>query len=293
KIQEVPPVEAVETIPVLNTDSNHVEVGQESLDIEKSDIASPEHNSTESKIIQRPAIPKRRPAITVVPRTRFKKAKPIAPVRSNTIVDTVEEENPSATAVSNKNVECLPTSPIASKSSECLTVSPVASKSLDYPSTSAVTNKSCEYPSLKSILQSPRKRIVTKKAYERLKRAANFSAKPNRSEMTMMDFIYWNPNTSPMKSNKPVTDGENIVPVENNEPSQVTEEPDENVNTGPKVIINEMEEIILDESSLVIQHTTKFYKALSLVGSDFALMEKLFQEDGKVTRTRRELKVII
>ncbi|GFY33798.1 transcription factor TFIIIB component B [Trichonephila clavipes] len=108
-------------------------------------------------------------------------------------------------------------------------------------------------------------------------------------------------------------------------PSVPPEEPEEDFNSAPKVIINADGEIILDESSLVVRrkdtidrskeaiiendHTTyssfrkrsvktwtkketaKFYKALSLVGTDFALMESIFQVDGKVTRTRRELKL--
>ncbi|GFQ84639.1 transcription factor TFIIIB component B [Trichonephila clavata] len=195
-------------------------------------------------------------------------------------------------------------------------------------SPSPTVNKSMEYPTLKSILNSPRKKTATKKAHERRKRIANLSSTPSRSEMTMVDLIYWNPSTSPMKISKPATgprEEDLLPPDENTGPSLPPEEPEEDFNSAPKVIINADGEIILDESSLVVRrkdtidhskeaiiendHTTyssfrkrsvkswskketaKFYKALSLVGTDFALMESIFQVDGKVTRTRRELKL--
>ncbi|GBN31794.1 hypothetical protein AVEN_4609-1 [Araneus ventricosus] len=191
------------------------------------------------------------------------------------------------------------------------------------PTVSAVVNKSTEYPTLKSILNSPRKRTATKKVHERRKRVANFSSTPSRSEMTMVDLIYWNPSSSPMKEIKPVAPAEeDLLPAD--DPPPTTEET-ENCNVGPKVIINDDGEIILDESSLFVRRkdtvdhsvaavvendnttyssfrnrsfrtwskreTAKFYKALSLVGTDFALMENIFKEEGKVTRTRRELKL--
>ncbi|GFS49305.1 transcription factor TFIIIB component B [Trichonephila inaurata madagascariensis] len=195
-------------------------------------------------------------------------------------------------------------------------------------SPSPTVNKSMEYPTLKSILNSPRKRTATKKAHERRKRIANLSSTPSRSEMTMVDLIYWNPTTSPMKTSKPATgprEEDLLPPDEDTGPSVPPEEPEEDFSSAPKVIINADGEIILDESSLVVRrkdtidrskeaiiendHTTyssfrkrsvktwtkketaKFYKALSLVGTDFALMENIFQVDGKVTRTRRELKL--
>ncbi|KAF8777210.1 Transcription factor TFIIIB component B'' like protein [Argiope bruennichi] len=188
---------------------------------------------------------------------------------------------------------------------------------------SAIVNKNTEYPTLKSILNSPRKRTATKKVHERRKRVANFSSTPSRSEMTMVDLIYWNPSSSPMKEIKPTAPAvEDLLPVD--DPPPKTDEV-ENCNIGPKVIINDDGEIILDESSLFVRRkdtvdhsvaavvendnttyssfrnrsfktwskreTAKFYKALSLVGTDFALMENIFKEDGNVTRTRRELKL--
>ncbi|CAL1282792.1 unnamed protein product [Larinioides sclopetarius] len=193
---------------------------------------------------------------------------------------------------------------------------------------SVVLNKSVDptkdiYPTLKSILNSPRKRTATKRVNERRKKVANFSSTPSRSEMTMVDLIYWNPSSSPMKEIKPAAPAEeDLLPADDPPPS--TEET-ESCNIGPKVIINDDGEIILDESSLFVRRkdtvdhsvaavvendnttyssfrnrsfktwsrreTAKFYKALSLVGTDFALMENIFKEDGKVTRTRRELKL--
>ncbi|GFT32038.1 transcription factor TFIIIB component B [Nephila pilipes] len=191
----------------------------------------------------------------------------------------------------------------------------------------ATVNKNVEYPTLKSILNSPRKRTATKKAHERRKRIANLPSIPSRKEMTMVDLIYWNPTTSPMKSNKPATKPaeEDLLPSDENAGPSLPPEEQENLCTAPKVIINADGEIILDESSLFVRRkdtvdksgepiiendnttyssfrkrsvktwskkeTAKFYKALSLVGTDFALMESIFQSDGKVTRTRRELKL--
>ncbi|KAG8191200.1 hypothetical protein JTE90_011883 [Oedothorax gibbosus] len=193
----------------------------------------------------------------------------------------------------------------------------------------SIFSKANEYPTLKSILNSPRKRITTKKTYERKRRLANLAETPSRSEMTMTDLIYYNPAGEPMKIAKPQTRAvENLPADENTKPTEEEPPPEEDESSNPpvpKVIISENGEIIIDESSLVVRRketidtsieaiiendnttyssfrkksakqwsnkeTSKFYKALSLVGTDFALMENIFTVNGNVTRSRRELKL--
>lgn len=158
---------------------------------------------------------------------------------------------------------------------------------------------------------------------------------PERGKMKMMDLIFWNPNSNPMKKKPEVLPGnvandiDSGVVAEEDEIDNPTTTPDsepeeDSALPAPRVTIGEDGQIIIDETSLVIkqtptgkdistqeivydtsdttyasfkkpkdklkpfwtlQETARFYKTLSIVGTDFTLMATLFPE-----RSRLDLK---
>ncbi|CAM1154268.1 BDP1 (predicted), partial [Pycnogonum litorale] len=169
---------------------------------------------------------------------------------------------------------------------------------------------------------------------------------PEKSKMRMLDLIFYNPSSSPMKNSEEVSvsisDQNNDVKqnsntsrpeeVEIDDPVAIDEEidgtndevDDENMMPVPQVKLGPDGNIIVDEETLVVKplkvnpeavnknpvlyestsmttyssfrrrqsqgkwndlETSKFYKALCTVGTDFSLMAQLFPN-----RSRRELK---
>nr|XP_042902299.1 mediator of DNA damage checkpoint protein 1 isoform X3 [Parasteatoda tepidariorum] len=183
------------------------------------------------------------------------------------------------------------------------------------------TDKSLKYPCLTKILAAPKKRPHNKEMNERKKKMASYKELPPRNEMTFTDLIYWNPNTAPMKKKeKSLTV---FDPIEQQTAAEEElDEDDDDASIAPKLFVNENGEIIVDETSLVRERkktfvdmnaeavilddsdvtyatfrrkvskkwspkeTVNFYKALSVIGTDFALMESIIPN-----RTRRELKI--
>ena len=165
---------------------------------------------------------------------------------------------------------------------------------------------------------------------------------PERGRMTMFDLIYYNPENGPRMSieeedkadspEDPTEPAENNVDAEPDPPPAVSPPPPEHGEgvPCPQVKIGANGEIILDDTSLVLEttdakkakdfldnspvaivesgkttatnygtwsrkrkhvdwsekETLRFYKALSIVGSDFSMMESIFKK-----RTRQELKL--
>lgn len=163
---------------------------------------------------------------------------------------------------------------------------------------------------------------------------------PERSKMTMMDLIYWNPPNNPMSQKKEKKETDSVTILQPMEEEEEIDDPQDNSTNenlekqeqekqpsiedslpGPRVMIGPNGEITIDEDSLVIKRsnnkqntltdviqevsectyssfrkhrpkhfwsdkeTTKFYKALNVVGTDFSLMQNLFPN-----RSRQELK---
>lgn len=146
-------------------------------------------------------------------------------------------------------------------------------------------------------------------------------APPDRSSMTMMDLIYYNPPGNPMPEKPPkATVVEEII--EENPPQEEEETVAEEGSVGPRVRVGPDGEITIDEESLVIRReparedsrtvvyetgtethygsfrkrpfgrrlwstkeTARFYRALSVCGTDFTLMSTFFPK-----RTRQDLK---
>ncbi|XP_035216434.1 transcription factor TFIIIB component B''-like isoform X2 [Stegodyphus dumicola] len=198
------------------------------------------------------------------------------------------------------------------------------------PVVASSENRIVKYPHLTSILNSPKKRPENKEVLKKKRKYAYAIPKkgatpPERSKMTMMDLIYYNPSSSPMQGRK--TDDTSVSNSRQDElieESNCAEDNGESsvqetiVHSTPLLILDENGEIDIEKSSLTvqrsipetlstetvrdddttyssfrrrhstwsIQETAKFYKALSLVGTDFGLMEKLL-----TNRTRRELKL--
>lgn len=180
--------------------------------------------------------------------------------------------------------------------------------------------KSSKYPHLTSILSKKRNEPKKEAQQKRWKKFKKGAAAPERSKMTMADLIYWNP----AKTNEPQKSAE-IVEESSHSKDNVEEECIDDVEESniqdsvPKLVISEDGQINIDQSSLFVSRnvpqptitevirkddttyssfrkrpltkhwspkdTANFYKALSLVGADFSLMEQIFPH-----RTRRELK---
>ncbi|KAL6449266.1 hypothetical protein ACFW04_000717 [Cataglyphis niger] len=144
---------------------------------------------------------------------------------------------------------------------------------------------------------------------------------PDKSQMKMYDFIYYNPITNPMKSNKE----QRIIAAQPMEIPEEEEEDDPSAMPVPQVKVGPDGQLIIDEQSLVIEQkdakrvreimsndiiieegicnnggfykkhkrrkewprweTLKFYRVLNVVGTDFLLMQTLFPN-----RTRQEIK---
>ncbi|XP_070158261.1 transcription factor TFIIIB component B'' homolog [Polyergus mexicanus] len=144
---------------------------------------------------------------------------------------------------------------------------------------------------------------------------------PDKSQMKMYDFIYYNPVTNPMKSNKE----QRIIPAQPMEIPEEEEADDPSAMPVPQVKVGPDGQLIIDEQSLVIEQkdakrvreimsndiivedgicnnggfykkhkrrkewprweTLKFYRVLNVVGTDFLLMQTLFPN-----RTRQEIK---
>ncbi|XP_050462873.1 transcription factor TFIIIB component B'' homolog isoform X2 [Cataglyphis hispanica] len=144
---------------------------------------------------------------------------------------------------------------------------------------------------------------------------------PDKSQMKMYDFIYYNPITNPMKSNKE----QRIIAAQPMEIPEEEEEDDPPAMPVPQVKVGPDGQLIIDEQSLVIEQkdakrvreimssdiiieegicnnggfykkhkrrkewprweTLKFYRVLNVVGTDFLLMQTLFPN-----RTRQEIK---
>ncbi|KAM0733048.1 Transcription factor TFIIIB component B''-like protein [Formica fusca] len=144
---------------------------------------------------------------------------------------------------------------------------------------------------------------------------------PDKSQMKMYDFIYYNPVTNPMKSNKE----QRIIAAQPMEIPEEEEADDPSAMPVPQVKVGPDGQLIIDEQSLVIEQkdakrvreimsndiivedgicnnggfykkhkrrkewprweTLKFYRVLNVVGTDFLLMQTLFPN-----RTRQEIK---
>lgn len=144
---------------------------------------------------------------------------------------------------------------------------------------------------------------------------------PDKSQMKMYDFIYYNPVTNPMKSKK----GPQRIAAQPMEIPEEEEEDDPSAMPVPQVKVGPDGQLIIDEQSLVIEQrdskrvreimssdiiieegicnnggfykkhkrskewpkweTLKFYRVLNVVGTDFLLMQTLFPN-----RTRQEIK---
>ncbi|XP_064476596.1 cell surface glycoprotein 1-like [Ornithodoros turicata] len=152
-------------------------------------------------------------------------------------------------------------------------------------------------------------------------RTGSKSNPPDRSSMTMLDLIYYNPPGNPMPE-KPskTTVVEEVTTTE--APPEEEEENGEEESVGPRVRVGPDGEITIDEESLVIRRgptkedsravvyetgtethygsfrkktsgkrtwttreTARFYRALSVCGTDFTLMSTFFPK-----RTRQDLK---
>ncbi|XP_072767672.1 uncharacterized protein Bdp1 isoform X2 [Anoplolepis gracilipes] len=145
---------------------------------------------------------------------------------------------------------------------------------------------------------------------------------PDKSQMKMYDFIYYNPVTNPMKSNN---GPQRIIAAQPMEIPEEEEEDDPSAMPVPQVKVGPDGQLIIDEQSLVIEQkdakrvreilsndiiiedgicnnggfykkhkrskdwqkweTLKFYRVLNVVGPDFLLMQTLFPN-----RTRQEIK---
>ncbi|XP_029178209.1 transcription factor TFIIIB component B'' homolog isoform X2 [Nylanderia fulva] len=144
---------------------------------------------------------------------------------------------------------------------------------------------------------------------------------PDKSQMKMYDFIYYNPVTNPMKPNK----SPQRIAAQPMEIPEEEEEDNPSVMPVPQVKVGPDGQLIIDEQSLVIEQkdakrvreimssdiiieegicnnggfykkhkrskdwpkweTLKFYRVLNVVGTDFLLMQTLFPN-----RTREEIK---
>ncbi|XP_054706290.1 transcription factor TFIIIB component B'' homolog [Uloborus diversus] len=189
------------------------------------------------------------------------------------------------------------------------------------PNTSAVPN-SVKFPHITSILTSKKRNLKEKELPNKRRKYGKGDNPPERNKMTILDLIYYNPSENPMQNlkKKPVYNEifspkpSDEAPVENS----TAETTEDTIRPVPKLVVNENGDINIDESSLIVQRnlpdpslvetvtdettyssfrkkpskqwgkneTAKFYRALSLVGTDFGLMEKLMPG-----RTRRELKL--
>lgn len=167
----------------------------------------------------------------------------------------------------------------------------------------------------------PRKRR-TEKQPRQATRSSNRKPPPDRRAMTMMDLIYYNPPGNPMPEKAPKV---RVLEPELAEPAAEEAPVDDEVpeaSNGPRVRVGPNGEITLDEESLVVRRqavrpearalvyetgsetsytsfrrqpqsrrtwtakeTARFYRALSVCGTDFTLMASFFPK-----RTRQDLK---
>ncbi|XP_043278680.1 transcription factor TFIIIB component B'' homolog [Venturia canescens] len=154
---------------------------------------------------------------------------------------------------------------------------------------------------------------------------------PDRTKLTMYDLIYYNPITNPIKKSDRIPSAPKTVSSASPTHMEIDEDEEEDCDTPealpvPQVKVGPDGHLILDEQSLVIEHTgakknrqalartealvdddcngngfykkrqktrdwprwetLKFYKALNTVGTDFLLMQSLFPQ-----RTRHEIKM--
>ncbi|XP_011877366.1 PREDICTED: transcription factor TFIIIB component B'' homolog [Vollenhovia emeryi] len=147
---------------------------------------------------------------------------------------------------------------------------------------------------------------------------------PERSQLKMYDLIYYNPVTNPMKK-MPVERRQVSTTPQPVEVPEEEEEDDPSAMSTPQVKVGPDGQLIIDEQSLVIEHTDakreeeilasgvtiedenthgggfykkhkrskewpkwetfKFYRVLNVVGTDFLLMQTLFPN-----RSRQEIK---
>ncbi|XP_048656066.1 transcription factor TFIIIB component B'' homolog [Marmota marmota marmota] len=120
---------------------------------------------------------------------------------------------------------------------------------------------------------------------------------PDRSKMTMRDFIYYLPDNNPMtssleqekKTEKSLTpvqsreqENKSTLDVEDNEEMQ--EETDDGPLLVPRVKVAEDGSIILDEESYKIKFlkTDMFFLAISMVGTDFSMIGQLFPHRARI-----------
>lgn len=183
----------------------------------------------------------------------------------------------------------------------------------------------------KSKLEQKRRMVVSESTRKLAEARREFLLKhekkaPDRSKLTMYDLIYYNPVTNPMKK-QPEPDA---VSRHISVCSSVEANEDDNLDEPaaipvPQVKVGPDGQLIVDEQSLIIEHTDtkknqealansevlidggngsgfykrrqkskewskwetlKFYKALNTVGTDFLLMQSLFP-----TRSRQEIKM--
>ncbi|CAN8027796.1 unnamed protein product [Ixodes persulcatus] len=170
----------------------------------------------------------------------------------------------------------------------------------------------------------PKSRKANKKP-RRTTRTASRKPPADRSAMTMMDLIYYNPPGNPMpeKTSKVRILEDSAETVDDPaEPEAASDEDGSEASAGPRVRVGPNGEITLDEESLVVRRqaprseprpvvyetghetnytsfrrqphgrrtwtekqTARFYRALSVCGTDFTLMATFFPE-----RTRQDLK---
>uniref|UniRef100_A0A6B0VER8 Putative transcription factor tfiiib component b n=1 Tax=Ixodes ricinus TaxID=34613 RepID=A0A6B0VER8_IXORI len=189
--------------------------------------------------------------------------------------------------------------------------------SLEPPSESHTDKKS-------EARSEPKSRKANKKP-RRTTRTASRKPPADRSAMTMMDLIYYNPPGNPMpeKTSKVRILEDSAETVDDPaEPEAASDEDGSEASAGPRVRVGPNGEITLDEESLVVRRqaprseprpvvyetghetnytsfrrqpqgrrtwtekqTARFYRALSVCGTDFTLMATFFPE-----RTRQDLK---
>ncbi|XP_040074014.2 transcription factor TFIIIB component B'' homolog [Ixodes scapularis] len=216
--------------------------------------------------------------------------------------------NGTADAPAPKHVHSQPTDAAGENSSEPSTEPPSESH----------TDKKSEARS------EPKSRKANKKP-RRTTRTASRKPPADRSAMTMMDLIYYNPPGNPMpeKTSKVRILEDSAETVDDPaEPEAASDEDGSEASAGPRVRVGPNGEITLDEESLVVRRqaprseprpvvyetghetnytsfrrqphgrrtwtekqTARFYRALSVCGTDFTLMATFFPE-----RTRQDLK---
>ncbi|CAN8003889.1 unnamed protein product [Ixodes hexagonus] len=170
----------------------------------------------------------------------------------------------------------------------------------------------------------PKSRKSNKKP-RRTTRTASRKPPADRSSMTMLDLIYYNPPGNPMpeKTSKVrILDDPAETVDDPADPESASDEDGSEASAGPRVRVGPNGEITLDEESLVVRRqaprseprpvvyetghetnytsfrrhpqgrrtwtekqTARFYRALSVCGTDFTLMATFFPE-----RTRQDLK---